>query len=118
MEAFANRLQIHERLTAETANAIDRVLQPQGLEHTHTGKELTCVLKGTFSHQGGRYGPGDFDFGDEAVDHRPIVGAEEPCLCLVAKAIFICMVFSAGSSAHSFAFRSLSKYFNPNWPAE
>jgi putative transcriptional regulator len=54
------------------------------LEHTHTGEELTCVLKGSFSHQGGRYGPGDFDFGDEAVDHRPIVGGEEPCLCLVA----------------------------------
>ncbi len=54
------------------------------LEHTHTGQELTCVLKGSFSHQGGQYGPGDFDFGDEAVDHRPIVGGEEPCLCLVA----------------------------------
>lgn len=54
------------------------------LEHTHTGQELTCVLKGSFSHQGGRYGPGDFDFGDEAVDHRPIVDGEEPCLCLVA----------------------------------
>jgi putative transcriptional regulator len=54
------------------------------LEHTHTGQELTCVLKGSFSHQGGRYGPGDFDFGDDAVDHRPIVGGEEPCLCLVA----------------------------------
>ena len=54
------------------------------LEHTHTGEELTCVLKGNFTHQGGCYGPGDFDFGDEAVDHRPVVGAGEPCLCLVA----------------------------------
>jgi putative transcriptional regulator len=54
------------------------------LEHSHSGHELTCVLKGSFTHQGGRYGPGDFDFGDNAVDHRPIVGGEEPCLCLVA----------------------------------
>jgi putative transcriptional regulator len=54
------------------------------LEHTHTGSELTCVLKGSFSHEGGRYGPGDFDFGDESVDHRPIVGDEGPCLCIVA----------------------------------
>ncbi|HLG83891.1 MAG TPA: ChrR family anti-sigma-E factor [Bradyrhizobium sp.] len=54
------------------------------LEHTHTGTELTCVLKGSFSHQGGRYGPGDFDYGDDDVDHRPIVGDEGPCLCLVA----------------------------------
>lgn len=54
------------------------------LEHTHTGTELTCVLKGSFSHQGGRYGPGDFDYGDDDVDHRPLVGDEGPCLCLVA----------------------------------
>ena len=54
------------------------------LEHTHTGSELTCVLKGSFSHEGGRYGPGDFDFGDDSVDHRPIVGDEGPCLCIVA----------------------------------
>ncbi|WP_426610181.1 ChrR family anti-sigma-E factor [Bradyrhizobium sp. McL0616] len=54
------------------------------LEHSHTGTELTCVLKGSFSHEGGRYGPGDFDFGDGEVDHQPIVGGEEPCLCLVA----------------------------------
>ena len=54
------------------------------LEHTHTGTELTCVLKGSFSHQGGRYGPGDFDYGDDNMDHRPVVGDEGPCLCLVA----------------------------------
>ena len=54
------------------------------LEHTHTGTELTCVLRGSFSHEGGRFGPGDFDFGDETLDHQPLVGGGEPCLCLVA----------------------------------
>jgi len=54
------------------------------LEHTHTGTELTCVLRGSFSHEGGRFGPGDFDFGDETLDHQPIVGDGEPCLCVVA----------------------------------
>jgi putative transcriptional regulator len=54
------------------------------LEHTHSGIELTCVLKGSFSHVGGRFGPGDFDFGDESLDHQPLVGDGEPCLCLVA----------------------------------
>jgi len=54
------------------------------LEHTHTGTELTCVLRGSFSHDGGRFGPGDFDFGDETLDHQPIVGDGEPCLCVVA----------------------------------
>jgi putative transcriptional regulator len=54
------------------------------LEHTHTGTELTLVLEGSFSHEGGRFGPGDFDYGDDEVDHRPIVGDEAPCVCLVA----------------------------------
>jgi putative transcriptional regulator len=54
------------------------------LEHTHTGTELTCVLRGSFSHEGGRFGAGDFDFGDETLDHQPTVGDGEPCLCLVA----------------------------------
>jgi len=54
------------------------------LEHTHTGTELTLVLEGSFSHEGGRFGPGDFDYGDDEVDHRPIVGNEGPCVCLVA----------------------------------
>lgn len=54
------------------------------LEHTHSGTELTCVLRGSFSHEGGRFGPGDFDFGDETLDHQPLVGDGEPCLCLVA----------------------------------
>ena len=54
------------------------------LEHTHSGIELTCVLKGSFSHVGGRFGPGDFDFGDETLDHQPLVGEGEPCVCLVA----------------------------------
>ena len=54
------------------------------LEHTHTGTELTLVLEGSFSHEGGRFGPGDFDYGDDEVDHRPIVGDEGPCVCLVA----------------------------------
>jgi putative transcriptional regulator len=54
------------------------------LEHSHTGIEMTCVLQGAFSHDSGRFGPGDFDFGDETVDHRPMVDASEDCVCLVA----------------------------------
>ncbi len=54
------------------------------LEHTHTGTELTLVLEGSFSHEGGRFGPGDFDYGDNEIDHRPVVGHEGPCVCLVA----------------------------------
>jgi putative transcriptional regulator len=54
------------------------------LEHTHTGSEMTCVLAGGFSHQGGTFGPGDFDLGDDSMDHNVIVGQGEDCVCLVA----------------------------------
>ena len=54
------------------------------IEHTHTGVEMSCVLSGSFAHAGGRFGPGDFDFGDEAVDHEVMIDSEEDCVCLVA----------------------------------
>jgi putative transcriptional regulator len=54
------------------------------LQHSHTGLEMTCVLAGAFTHEGGRYGLGDFDLGDETVDHQPIVDSAEDCICLVA----------------------------------
>ncbi len=40
-------------------------------QHEHTALELTCVLTGAFHHGGGRYGPGDFDLGDDSVRHEP-----------------------------------------------
>lgn len=54
------------------------------LPHSHTGTEMTCVLSGAFRHDGGRFGPGDFDLGDDAVEHRVRVEPGEDCLCLVA----------------------------------
>jgi putative transcriptional regulator len=54
------------------------------LDHGHTALEMTCVLRGGFRHEGGRFGPGDFDFGDQTVWHAPRVEADDECLCLVA----------------------------------
>ncbi len=54
------------------------------LEHSHTQLEMTCVLAGGYSHAGGHFLPGDFDLGDDEIDHRPVVDAGEPCVCLVA----------------------------------
>ncbi|GKQ50920.1 ChrR family anti-sigma-E factor [Bradyrhizobium sp. Ce-3] len=54
------------------------------IEHTHTGFEMTCVLSGSFVHAGGWFGPGDFDFGDGAVDHDIRIDSAEDCICLVA----------------------------------
>ena len=54
------------------------------LEHAHTGFEMTCVLSGGFSQGGGHFGPGDFDLGDETVNHEPVVDSGQDCVCLVA----------------------------------
>lgn len=51
-------------------------------EHTHGGRELTLVLKGSFSDVSGRFGPGDFEETDESVDHQPIADPGEDCICL------------------------------------
>lgn len=52
--------------------------------HRHSGIEWTCILEGAFLHDGGRFGPGDFDEADEAHEHKPVVDQGEPCICLVA----------------------------------
>lgn len=53
-------------------------------EHTHSGTELTLVLRGAFSHQGGRFGPGDIEDADGTVEHQPVVDDGDTCVCLVA----------------------------------
>lgn len=51
-------------------------------EHTHGGRELTLVLKGSFSDANGRFGPGDFEETDETIDHQPVADPGEDCICL------------------------------------
>jgi len=54
------------------------------LAHEHTALEMTCVLRGAFRHAGGRYGPGDFDLGEETVLHEPHIEPGQECVSLVA----------------------------------
>ncbi len=54
------------------------------LQHTHSGQELTCVISGSYSDEGGRYGPGDFEEADNQVSHQPVVDSDVPCICVVA----------------------------------
>ncbi|WP_346893943.1 ChrR family anti-sigma-E factor [uncultured Roseibium sp.] len=51
-------------------------------EHGHGGRELTLVLSGSFSDATGRYGRGDLEDADEDLEHQPIAGDEEDCICL------------------------------------
>ena len=53
-------------------------------QHTHSGTELTSILVGSYRHEGGNFAAGDFEEADASTDHRPIVGVDQPCLCLVA----------------------------------
>jgi putative transcriptional regulator len=52
--------------------------------HGHGGPEAICVLKGSFSDARGRYDLGDFAENDEAVEHEPVAGAEDECICIIA----------------------------------
>jgi putative transcriptional regulator len=54
------------------------------LRHSHTGVEMTCILTGGYSQYGEHYGVGDFDLGDDTVEHDPTVDPGEECICLVA----------------------------------
>ena len=49
--------------------------------HTHDGNEVTLVLRGSFSDSLGTYEAGDLAFADPQVNHRPVAGLEEACLC-------------------------------------
>ena len=51
-------------------------------QHTHRGSELTLVLKGSFCDAHGLYVRGDVEEADSDVDHRPVAGEDEDCLCL------------------------------------
>lgn len=62
-----------------------RVPSGRGLpEHSHSGEELTLVLKGSFHDEIGRYGVGDLIHEDEETDHTPTVDKDGECICLTA----------------------------------
>ncbi|MFD1577852.1 ChrR family anti-sigma-E factor [Ramlibacter ginsenosidimutans] len=50
--------------------------------HTHTGLELTQVLRGAFDDGRSVFGPGDFDATDSDVRHQPVVQEGTQCVCL------------------------------------
>lgn len=53
-------------------------------EHSHSGEEVTLVLKGAFHDDGGRYGVGDLILEDQKTSHAPRVDADGECICLAA----------------------------------
>ncbi|WP_281645145.1 ChrR family anti-sigma-E factor [Parendozoicomonas sp. Alg238-R29] len=52
--------------------------------HSHTGSELTMVLKGSYSDELGRFGVGDVADLDPEIQHQPATDTHEDCICLIA----------------------------------
>lgn len=53
-------------------------------EHGHGGEEMTMILSGAYHDVLGRFAKGDIADLDEEIEHRPVVEASEPCICLAA----------------------------------
>ena len=78
---------VHEHAieTADEGNA--RLLKiPAGRvvpEHSHHGRELTLVLRGSFGDHNGEFFAGDVADVSDGVVHKPIANAGVDCICLV-----------------------------------
>lgn len=60
---------------------------PAGSEmpmHSHSGLEMTLVLQGAYSDDGGRYARGDLEVATDGDDHTPVAEAGADCICLIA----------------------------------
>jgi len=74
-------------LMQEREGSLRLLYIPQGRkvpEHGHGGMELTLVLQGSFSDLQGRFGVGDVEDAHDDVDHQPMAGIGEACICLAA----------------------------------
>ncbi|KGK43130.1 transcriptional regulator [Nitrincola sp. A-D6] len=52
--------------------------------HTHSGNELTLILRGSYSDEIGRFSAGDVADLDGDVHHQPLVDTDQDCICLIA----------------------------------
>jgi len=73
-------------LMKEQDGTFSRLLRIEGGKsvphHTHNGIELTVLLAGSYHDEVSVYGPGDFVEHDDTVQHQPIAGMGEDCICL------------------------------------
>lgn len=53
-------------------------------QHTHSDRELTQVLHGSFHDGRAHFSAGDFDAADTQVHHQPVVQAGSECVCLAS----------------------------------
>lgn len=53
-------------------------------QHSHTERELTYVVKGSYQDEIGRFKAGDIADLDDNDEHQPVVDTAEPCIALIA----------------------------------
>ena len=51
-------------------------------DHTHRGTEITIVLQGAFTDDGGTFVRGDVEIATDADHHMPVADISEDCVCL------------------------------------
>lgn len=74
-------------LSADREGSLRLLYIPPGRavpEHGHRGLELTLVLQGSFSDSAGTFQRGDVESAHDDIDHQPLAGEGEPCICLAA----------------------------------
>lgn len=52
-------------------------------EHTHSGREITVVLKGSYADGAETFARGDMQIADASDNHQPLADHEEGCICLI-----------------------------------
>lgn len=53
-------------------------------EHSHTGQELTLILRGSYIDELGRFQEGDIADLDSDIQHQPVADTATDCICLIA----------------------------------
>ncbi|MFT6558146.1 ChrR family anti-sigma-E factor [Sneathiella sp.] len=53
-------------------------------EHSHTGQEITMILKGSYIDELGRFQSGDIADLDSTITHQPVADTDKDCICLIA----------------------------------
>lgn len=74
-------------LSADEEGSVRLLYIPPGQampDHSHNGLEMTLVLQGSFSDETGHFGTGDIEIADSDLEHTPIAGEGEACICLAA----------------------------------
>ena len=74
-------------LDTSGSSTVRLIYIPSGIavpEHGHGGTELTLVLRGAYRDETDRFGPGDVETADAALNHTPVAEVGAPCICLAA----------------------------------